>query len=415
MDHISVEVAPDYIESITKIRKPIIAIEELIWNSLDADATDIAVQLTFNQLDGLEVVRVIDNGHGIERDKWHNAFGSLGGSPKLNMRTTPNGRRPHGKLGRGRFRAFGLGNTVRWRSRFTSSNRCLQFDILGRRTTIRDFDASDATEVDADTGVEVEVTDIQKSFPSLADRDAAALELARRLALYLRQYPGITIRYDGIPVDPKAIEKHVATYPVTASIPDGNEVVAELTVIEWKSPTERALYLCDQDGFARDEVSPGIRAKGFQFTAYLKSAFIAELDDDNALGLAEMNQSLQALLDAAKSSLKAHFRRREALRAADLVQQWQEEGIYPYEKPSTNPLETAEREVFDVCAVSVYEYSPGFEAADQKNKQLMFRLIREALESNPTSLQAILREVLALPENSKTNSLASLRRPASRQ
>ena len=400
MDHVSVEVAPDHIESLTKIRKPIVAVEELIWNALDADATSVEVSIVTNQLQGLERIRVCDNGHGIPLDKWKEAFGTLGGSPKLKMKQTPQGRRPHGKTGRGRFRAFGLGGSVTWRSRYKDNGKCLQFEIAGRLTTIRDFEASDPIAVrGGKPGCEVEIHDIDRTLTSLTDVDEAVLELARLLALYLRQYPGISIRYEGKAVDPKAMEDHVATYPLSVELPSREVVPAELTVIEWKAPTGRAIYLCDQDGFARDEQPPGIQAKGYYFTAYLKSKHIAQLDDDNALGMGEMNPTLKAFLDAAKAQLKAHFRQREAVRAADLVREWQDEDIYPYKAAASNPIEEAQREVFDVCAVKVYEYSPWFDGADRKNKQLTFRLIREALESNPSSLQAILREVLSLPQD----------------
>lgn len=408
MDHLCVEVAPDHLESLTRLNSPLTAIEELIWNSLDADATSVEVTISLNRMSGIEEITVSDNGHGIHKDKWHDAFGTLGGSPKLKALSTPAGRKPHGKSGRGRFRAFGLGEMVRWRSRYRANGQCLQFDIVGKRTTIRDFDASEPKPVRAKTGVDVQIANIQRQFPSLLDQDAATHELSRRLALYLRQYPGLTIRYDGKSVNPKALEDHVATYPLSVSIPDSRMTVAgELTVIEWKVNTERALYLCDRDGFARDELPPGIQAKGFQFTAYLKSELISELEENNTLAIGGMNPSLQALIDAAKSALKQHFRKRESQRSADLVRQWQEEEIYPYTKTATNPIEVAEREVFDVCAVKVYEYSPGFDDTDKKGKQLTFRLIREALESNPTSLQAILREVLALPQEQQ-NELAEL-------
>lgn len=408
MDHLSVEVAPDHLESLTKIRKPIVAIEELVWNSLDADATVIDVRLSTNHLGGLDLVCVADNGRGIHRARWREAFGTLGGSPKLKLLTTKSGRRVHGKSGRGRFKAFGLGDLVVWRSRYLDNGQCLQFDIKASRSTIRDFDATDPIDSTGQPGVEVEIANISKNYPSLCDRENAALELARRLALYLRQYPGITIRYDGTAVDPTSLEQHVETYPLEVSTSSMETVTGELTVIEWKCPTERALYLCDENGCAREEQPPGIQAKGFDFTAYVKSRYIAQLDDDNALPLSDMNPSLQALLDCAKSTLRTHFRKREALRAADLVHRWQEENIYPYHRPSSNPLEEAEREVFDVCAVKVYEYSPSFDAGDRKNKQLMFRLIREALETNPTSLQAILREVLTLPQEQQDELAAVL-------
>ncbi|HEY4329258.1 MAG TPA: ATP-binding protein, partial [Phycisphaerae bacterium] len=168
MDHISVEVAQDHIESLTRVRQPIAALEELIWNALDADATNIEVRLTQNQLFGLERIVVTDNGHGIHRDNWKTAFGKLGGSPKLNMTETSGGRKIHGKAGRGRFKAFGLGKKVTWRSRFCVGGTCRQFEIIGNIQAIRDFAASEAISLTNGTsGVSVEIADIEKNFSSL--------------------------------------------------------------------------------------------------------------------------------------------------------------------------------------------------------------------------------------------------------
>ena len=36
-----------------------------------------------------------------------------------------------------------------------------------------------------------------------------------------------------------------------------------------------------------------------------------------------------------------------------MVKQWKDEKIYPYEGEAVNPLESVERQVFDVCAVNV--------------------------------------------------------------
>lgn len=52
-----------------------------------------------------------------------------------------------------------------------------------------------------------------------------------------------------------------------------------------------------------------------------KKREVVQLADENALGMGELHPSVQALLDAAKVSLRTHFRRREALRTSDLVRQ----------------------------------------------------------------------------------------------
>ena len=64
---ISVQVQSDHLERISKVRKPIIAVAELIWNGLDADATEVRAEFDHNALGALERIRVIDNGSGLRR------------------------------------------------------------------------------------------------------------------------------------------------------------------------------------------------------------------------------------------------------------------------------------------------------------------------------------------------------------
>jgi hypothetical protein len=399
MDRYQVSVAQDHILSLTKFRNPLVAIEELIWNSLDEDATEVKVDLVQDRLHGLRSIIVTDNGHGLRRDRCVDAFGNVGGSPKLHIKTTPSGRIPHGKFGRGRFRAFGIGRTVTWTSRFKDNGDLFEYEIKCHKSTIRDFEVTDAVRsINRTSGVTVEISAIDDRFPSLLDPEAAASELALRVALYLRKYPGIAISYDGLPVDPESMEEHTAQYQIDVLLPSKETFPAQLIVIEWRKPVKRAVYLCDEQGFALDEQPPGIKAKGYSFTAYLRTPVVGELDRNTALGAGELHPTVKAILDAAKECLKEHFRKRDASRVVDLVRKWQEERIYPYEKISADPLETAEREVFDVCAAKVFEYLPGFETAEHKAKKLTFRLIQQALETNPTSLQTILREILALPQ-----------------
>lgn len=79
-------------------------------------------------------------------------------------------------------------------------------------------------------------------------------------------------------------------------------------MIEWKTPTDRALYFCDTNGFALEERSPGIQAPGYHFTAYLKSSLVPELVDENAFALDTMHPVVDGMVDAAKDALRKHFR-----------------------------------------------------------------------------------------------------------
>lgn len=104
---IDLGVEKDHIESLTRANG-ITALSELIWNSLDADATDISIEYVSNSLGGFESIEVNDNGLGIEYTKAQEVFGRLGGSEKKNNSTSPGGRQYHGKEGKGRYKVSAL-------------------------------------------------------------------------------------------------------------------------------------------------------------------------------------------------------------------------------------------------------------------------------------------------------------------
>lgn len=274
MHRISLHAAQDHILGLTRFRTPIVAIEELIWNALDADASNVRVSLTLNNMYGLTKVTVADDGHGLSAADCDAAFGSIGGSPKLKLTQTPKGRKPHGKTGRGRLKAFGLGTTVRWLSRYKENGTCKEYSIVGHKSRIDSFEISDPVDSKkSQSGVTVEISGITNAYPSLLDSQSAAIELAQRLALYLNQYPGIRINYDNHLVDATTGQSHSADYTLDVALSPTETYQGVLTVIEWNRPTTRALYLCDCQGFARDERAPGIQAKGWDFTAYFKIRF----------------------------------------------------------------------------------------------------------------------------------------------
>ncbi|HOC71008.1 MAG TPA: ATP-binding protein, partial [Candidatus Hydrogenedentes bacterium] len=81
MKRITVEVREDHLENLAQT-KPILAMAELIWNALDAEATEVRVEFLENDLQGLEAIHVADNGHGLHYEDTFLVFRNLGGSWK---------------------------------------------------------------------------------------------------------------------------------------------------------------------------------------------------------------------------------------------------------------------------------------------------------------------------------------------
>lgn len=394
---IEVKVQRDYLERLATSKSPISAIAELIWNALDADASIVEVVLRRNALGGLDGIEVQDNGHGLPADEAFAAFESLGGSAKLKRVRTPKGRILHGQQGKGRFQAFSLGSQVEWRTRYESDGKTMELTIRGNRSSLKRFTTDEpVASAGTGTGTLVTITGVDRKLPGI-ESDRSRQILTEEFALYLREYAGVEVDFDGHPLDPSSIEESVTDYPLEVALESEEVVNAELTVIEWSIQTERALYLCDENGFTLHKLQPGIQAPGFSFTAYLKANFVRQLWDSGDLQLEDLHPDLKRVVDAAKAELRSHFRKRAAERAGGLVERWKAEEVYPFDGAPRNVVEVAERQVFDVVALNVHEFLPDFQSTSVENRRFSFRLLKTAIETSPDAVQLILRDVLKLP------------------
>ena len=376
------------------------AVSELIWNGLDAGSSRVDVELGLNGLNGIESIRVKDDGTGIYYPDLDSLFGDLGASWKREKRRV-HGRAIHGKKGQGRLKAFSLGNDVRWRSVYEDNSKIYSYTIHGRMHELENMVSSDPVELQETIpcGTEVVITAIEKSHGALI-AETASTELSKIFAPYLRQYPDVSIYYDGQKLDPEEYQlclKDIDLEPITLS--DGTIISASLTILEWTIETKRAIHLCDAKGVSLHETSAvsHIKAPGFNFTAYIKSDHFEKLDVEGKLILDDLHPDVNQILKESKKVIRKYFRKRLAEKQKDSVERWKEEEIYPYEDKSyVEPIEEIERQVFDILAINVESYLPVFDEADKRSRKFMFRLLAQALRHNPESVQSIITEVLNL-------------------
>jgi hypothetical protein len=408
MKTVSVTVKADYLERLARV-KPVPAVAELVWNGFDADAKTVEVVIDRNELGLPDRITVKDDGSGIKPNSVEQEFANLGGSWKqFADRTRQERRALHGKGGQGRFRVFALGSHAKWTTRVKVGKRAIETVVEGYIGSLGKFDIDDSREVEnIKSGTEVVVTEIRPDAATLVAGDRAVQEIAVLFAPYLRQYPSVTLLYDGEKVDADSVVEREDAYVVDDVEIDGATRQVELTVLEWIVPIKRALYLCDENGFALAEQVSGIQAAGYDFTAYLKSDYFRELDQNNLIALGETHVGVSTMLEAGREVLKNHFRKRKAEDASRVVEDWKRDDIYPFAGAATSDIETTERKVFDVVAYNVSKHLPDFEKSDPRTRKFQFYLLRQALERNPESLQRILYEVLELPKDAQ-NDLASL-------
>ncbi len=370
---------------------PIPAITELVWNALDADAEEVRVEFARNHLDGIEEIRVFDNGHGMTHDAAVEGFRRLGRSWKQESRTSPGGRALHGRDGRGRFLAAGLGSRIKWQTVAVDPDdpaRRLYIEV--KLTDLVHVEVSEPKSTEDPPGTRVVIDGFAKEPPGL-NGDAPLERLTGTFGLFL-QTNNAHLIFDREEVDPEAIQDYRADY----EIPTGEDSEpALLVVVEWKKRVDRALYLCDERWTPLDHEYVRIHAPNFEFTAYLQWTGFA---GDDGLALADFGSgTTKELLDAARERLREHFKERANEKTRQVITEWKEEKVYPFEGDAENRAQQAARDVFDVVAVSA---SAAVNSSDNKTgRRLSLRLLREALENDPGSLHRVLGEVLDLKQD----------------
>lgn len=395
MKDILVQAQKDHILSLCTA-SPVQALTELVWNALDADAFDVKVDVIQNPLGGIDAIRVADDGLGVNALEAETFFGNLGGSWKRDADKTPlSGRVLHGSKGKGRFKAFGLGNRVEWRTTMQTDKGLRSFVLTGLASDPSRFTLSDVPTPGPATGTEVSVSEIRSAMGALLDTPWMVQQLASHFALYLKAYPNVRIFFQGLLVNPVIVQHACHTYHLKSS--EGSK--AELQVIEWKTKQNRGkIVFCNADGFALHETEAAVRpGSGFNYTAYLISPRFAALHEENLLILDEMHPEVKAFLDASREILRRHFRERREALTTELVGQWRADGVYPYTGDPAGEAEIAARKRFDACALAIRAYSDNFDVLSMLEKRLLFRLLRETLEAKPDSAPDLLAEVLNLP------------------
>lgn len=376
------------------------ALIELIWNALDADALNVKVLFNENGLGAYESVQILDDGTGIPFKEAKNIFKNLGGSQKKNrFKTEKFGRFLHGKEGKGRLKSLSIGAVVDWNIAYYDEDKAEYFTYKVRMN-VSDPSNIQITEpakelINLKTGISVSIYDIPKDKKGLTE--VSLSKLLETFALYLYDYSNVNIFINEFKLDPKKVIIDVNEYPLDFIDFEGKKYPSSLKITEWDSSKQKpTTYLSDNNGIPYLTLDMGWSYPSKKYTAYIQSAAVIEMLNSHQIDLAGMNPSIKQNVLLAQNKIQSHFREIEAKKADDLVLQWKREGIYPYSENAHNVIEKVEREVFNVVASTVSHNIDKFEKTSEKNKKFQFRLLKQALETNPESLQTIIEEVLNL-------------------
>jgi hypothetical protein len=381
----------------------------MIWNALDADATTIRIKFLGTEI-STDEIEIIDNGTGIDYELAIKTFGELGGSWKRQKGYTNQGRGMHGKEGHGRFKAFSIGSSVIWKVYYKKNNEYFEYSIEGHAGNLDKFIISDESKSKYKrTGVVVRITDPVKQF-KVFEENIAVNALIPIFAPYLSSYIDVNIKIGNNQLDPSQRIKSSKKIDLKSAITENGinyKFIFEL--FEWDNLTVKELYFCDNNGFPLHKYDKQIRGTNdFSYSGYIKSDYFLALKSTNEIDVCELNNELQPIIRESLRFLKDYFIDIYRLSQKTIIDQWKKEDIYPYsDNDSKTEIEIIQEKVFDILALNLNEYVDDFNESSNKQKKLQFKLLQQALETNPNNINKILTEVINLPPQ-KSEELASL-------
>jgi len=395
---IDIGVETDHIDSLTK-SNGMNALAELIWNSLDADASEIKVKYKRNLISGYEFIKISDNGHGLTYQKAQEVFSRLGGSEKKLKSQSPSGRQYHGKQGKGRYKSLSLGDLVKFTSVYEDDGILYRFTLSIDRNKLSRTELSDLKQLkkeEKETGFDVEIFNINIKNAEEALNDEKRKELEEKFAAYWISYPTFKIFFNNRELSFESLIKNS----------DSKETLIQdisvyhrfiFKIIEWTFDNKKKTYLCNTKGIPFLEINLGVRSS-IPISMFIQSTYIEKLHRDNSLEFYEGDSIITNAYKEAKEFAREYVRQRLHEYSKEFIENLKQKGIYPYKEPAENIIESSKRQVFDIVALQVNEFLPSFNDQDEKSKKLTLSLISEALENDPRNLRKILGEIIELPE-----------------
>ncbi|MBV7652723.1 ATP-binding protein [Streptomyces albidoflavus] len=393
-DHVLLEAGDDLVRQLSHEREAVKAVLELVWNSLDADATKVDVVIERAGTTGVDKIVITDDGDGITPEKARTAFKQVGNSDKrVGGATDRLGRPLHGKAGRGRLRAFALGDSTRWTSTARAADGAMmrtriESDI--RRRTTWAIDCQRAAETDH-PGTKVELWGKQAHHLNKLLEPKAVTQITAALAPYLLTWTDVQVTYEGQCIDPQT-QIHAEEFEDLSFDYEGQSHPFHIRLIHWRTGAERTIALCDDASAPVESFDVSAEHADFSYTAYVLWAPMPQHRNEVHLITLGGDTPLAALLRVTREWISTRLEERRRRQRRQLVDRWIEEGVYPYPRRAEDDQARAEQATFDLVATSINRHITG----DRTKKRLTLSLLQNSLRHNPDQMVEILERVLSL-------------------
>ena len=392
------EINDEGIKKLFKNTEPWEAIFQLAWNGFDANAKNVSIIVTENELSRAESVTVLDDGDGIDVNNIDNNFGRFNDSSKKEDITQ------HGYHGRGRLSFHRLSDEAIWYTK--SENLSKEAFIKINSTNIKSYDGREILnnkEQHSLLSKQAHGTCVEllKLFKNLPDMKKFKELLAVEFGWYLTLNTDRILKLNNSTVSVPAHDAHTKRISI-------NKFSFDLNVIRWHerpSSEKSYIYLVNNTGKIVHKTLSSFNNKvNFYSSIYIQSNWADYFEPDVDPLFADKNgHHIHSSTWAAVQKHIAEFTQdvyNEYLKnlANETIDNFIKDGIFP--SYSTKDAAYAEWRLENTKAIvrSVYIADPTvFSALNKKQKKIIVRLLDKLSVSNENdSLFEVLNSVLEL-------------------
>ncbi|HCA5981787.1 TPA: ATP-binding protein [Pseudomonas aeruginosa] len=371
-------------------------IAELIWNGLDANATEVSVFIRRNNMGGVESISVLDNGDGIDFTRPLDNFRRFNDSLKRKSHSM------HGSKGRGRLAFHKICNRAIWFTKFKNQDAYIEVesshlrDIKG--TTIP-TERQNALLTDMKSGTCVELLNI---FRSIEETETLLNQLSLEFGWHLALNPEKCIKLDGqmvVPPDHTRIEKTVSV--------ENEEFKIELLHWSQKLQSEKSYnYLLDSNGNVIFHMPSSLNHKpGYYTSLFISSAWFDAYSSEHTLTqeiqtlttTKVWKQVFKSIVDFAQEHYSVFLIAQADKQIKELVEQ----GDFPdYKELSPAYSEWRLDHLKGIVRAIIISDPKLFKNSNKRQRKIIIRLLdRLAVSNENDALLDVLESVLDLDSN----------------
>ncbi|MDR0571652.1 MAG: ATP-binding protein, partial [Rickettsiales bacterium] len=378
--------------------KPFEALCQIIYNSLDASADRIDINVSYDSIFGtVTEISIIDNGYGIEKpniDKENDHFLSLGFSNKKPGDVNKFGKALHGKSGQGRFKALALGSPIIWETVKNGE----AFSLTGyENQKFLTFKNLLKEEVKMGKGTIFKVMggfDHLKDFPLEKD-------LSKKLKItFLTTIKDGKVKFmlngNRILVDDLILKEEENTLENPF-----DDVKVKSIIWKEESIDNNKIFWCDDSYNSVFEQSLTDECdKKTSNTLYISSRRMTEMKANGDFSLSNMSEDLCKIknqaLDIHENIIINHEKENY-----DIIKILKKDKIYPFkeDKELTN-TEKLTQKLYDGLIIKINQTRPNlFRKSKRDTKLFIVSSLKELLEREPEYIKNILQNILHLKSN----------------